>query len=142
MGSTSRDLIVLGVDPGLTRCGVGVVRGSVGRPLTMVDVGVVRTPADLDIALRLHQLEVALEARIAEHRPDVVAVERVFAQHNVRTVMGTAQASAIAMVVAARHGIAMPIVTAVYGLLKGDDPRAVVSDLLARPLRAEQGHPG
>ena len=139
MGSTSRDLIVLGVDPGLTRCGVGVVRGSVGRPLTMVDVGVVRTPADLDIALRLHQLEVALEARIAEHRPDVVAVERVFAQHNVRTVMGTAQASAIAMVVAARHGIAVHLHTpsevkaSVTGSGRAD--KAQVAQMVTRLLR-------
>lgn len=139
MGSTSRDLTVLGVDPGLTRCGVGVVRGSVGRPLTMVDVGVVRTPADLDIARRLHQLEVALEARIAEHRPDVVAVERVFAQHNVRTVMGTAQASAIAMVVAARHGIAVHLHTpsevkaSVTGSGRAD--KAQVAQMVTRLLR-------
>ena len=95
----------MGVDPGLTRCGVGIVDGSVGRPLTLVDVGVVRTPADLDIARRLHLLEQGIEAAITQHRPDVVAVERVFSQHNVRTVMGTAQASGVAMVVAARHGI-------------------------------------
>ena len=101
----SQTVRVLGVDPGLTRCGVGIVDGSVGRPLTLVDVGVVRTPADLDIARRLHLLEQGIEAAIIEHRPDVVAVERVFSQHNVRTVMGTAQASGIAMVVAARHGI-------------------------------------
>jgi crossover junction endodeoxyribonuclease RuvC len=139
MSSISRDLTVLGVDPGLTRCGVGVVRGSVGRPLTMVDVGVVRTPADLDIARRLHQLEVALEARIAEHRPDVVAVERVFAQHNVRTVMGTAQASAIAMVVAARHGIAVHLHTpsevkaSVTGSGRAD--KAQVAQMVTRLLR-------
>lgn len=139
MGSTSRDLTVLGVDPGLTRCGVGVVRGSVGRPLTMIDVGVVRTPADLDVARRLHQLEVALEARVTEHRPDVVAVERVFAQHNVRTVMGTAQASAIAMVVAARHGIAVHLHTpsevkaSVTGSGRAD--KAQVAQMVTRLLR-------
>jgi len=96
---------VLGIDPGLTRCGVGVVDGTVGRPLTMVHVGVFRTPADLDTARRLHQLEVQIEASVLAHRPDVVAVERVFSQHNVSTVMGTAQASAVAMLIAARHGI-------------------------------------
>ena len=62
-----------------------------------VDVGVFRTPAALDTARRLHQLEQAIEASVLQHRPDVVAVERVFSQHNVRTVMGTAQASGIAM---------------------------------------------
>ena len=140
MGSISRgDLTVLGVDPGLTRCGVGVVTGSVGRPLTLVDVGVVRTPPDLDIARRLHQLEVALEARIVQHRPDVVAVERVFAQHNVRTVMGTAQASAVAMVVAARHGIEVHLHTpsevkaAVTGSGRAD--KAQVAQMVTRVLR-------
>ena len=101
----SQTVRVLGVDPGLTRCGIGIVDGSVGSPLTLVHVGVVRTPADLDIARRLHLLEQGIEASIVEHRPDVVAVERVFSQHNVRTVMGTAQASGVAMAVAARHGI-------------------------------------
>lgn len=135
-------MTVLGVDPGLTRCGVGVVTGSVGRPLTLVDVGVVRTPPDLDIARRLHQLEQWLEARITEHRPDVVAVERVFAQHNVRTVMGTAQASAIAMVVAARHGIPVHLHTpseikaAVTGSGRAD--KAQVAQMVTRLLRLSE----
>ena len=59
-----------------------------------------------------------------------------------KTVAEGAHTAPVLVELAARHGIAMPIVTAVYGLLKGDDPRAVVSDLLARPLRAEQGPPG
>lgn len=96
---------VLGVDPGLTRCGLGVVDGTVGRPLTMIDVGVARTAPDLAIEKRLLSIEMALEEWVQQHRPDVVAIERVFSQHNVRTVMGTAQASAIAMLVAARHGL-------------------------------------
>ena len=96
---------VLGVDPGLTRCGLGVVEGTPGKPPVLVAVGVIRTPADLDVAKRLVRIEAELEAWITEHRPDAVAVERVFAQHNVRTVMGTAQASGVAMVVAARRGL-------------------------------------
>ncbi len=96
---------VLGIDPGLTRCGVGIVEGTVGRPLTMVEVGVVRTSTDLGVAERLVQLEQGLEHWLDLARPDAVAVERVFAQHNVRTVMGTAQASGVAMVAAARRGI-------------------------------------
>ena len=95
---------VLGIDPGLTRCGVGVVEGEVGRPLRLVDVGVVRTSADLPVAQRLVSIEQALDAWIEEHRPDVVAVERVFARSDVSTVMGTAQASGIALVCAARRG--------------------------------------
>lgn len=100
-----RSLRVLGVDPGLTRCGVGMVEGSVGRPLNLVEVGVVRTPADLELSRRLLRIERALDELVVKLRPDVVAVERVFSQHNVSTVMGTAQASAIAMLVAARHGV-------------------------------------
>lgn len=102
---------VLGVDPGLTRCGLGIVEGAVGRPLTMIDVGVVRTPADLPIEKRLLSIEKAIDEWVLRHRPDVVAIERVFAQHNVRTVMGTAQASAVAMLVAARHGLPVALHT-------------------------------
>jgi crossover junction endodeoxyribonuclease RuvC len=102
---------VLGVDPGLTRCGLGVVEGTPGRPPALVAVGVIRTPADLDVAKRLVRIEAGIEEWIAEHKPDAVAVERVFAQHNVRTVMGTAQASGVAMVVAARHGLPVALHT-------------------------------
>ena len=84
---------VLGVDPGLTRCGVGVVEGVPGRPCTLVAYYVVYTDPDDDLALRLLHLDRSLTDLVAEHRPDAVAVERVFSQHNVRTVMGTAQAS-------------------------------------------------
>jgi crossover junction endodeoxyribonuclease RuvC len=130
---------VLGIDPGLTRCGVGVVDGTVGRPLTMTHVGVFRTPADLDIAKRLHRLEQQIEASILQHRPDVVAVERVFSQHNVSTVMGTAQASGIAMLVAARHGIPVHLHTpsevkaAVTGSGRAD--KAQVTQMVTRLLR-------
>jgi crossover junction endodeoxyribonuclease RuvC len=96
---------VLGVDPGLTRCGVGVVDGTPGRAAALIDVTVVRTPPTDDLSHRLLALERELERLLDAHRPDAVAVERVFSQHNVRTVMGTAQAGAIAVVCAARRGI-------------------------------------
>jgi crossover junction endodeoxyribonuclease RuvC len=96
---------VLGVDPGLTRCGVGVVDGAPGRALSLVRVGVIRTSAGDDIAARLLAIETELESWLDACRPDAVAVERVFSQQNVRTVMGTAQASAVAMVCAARRGL-------------------------------------
>ncbi len=102
---------VLGIDPGLTRCGVAVVDGSVGRPLTLVSVDVVRTPTDEHVARRLLALSDAFTLAIATYRPDAVAVERVFSQHNVKTVMGTAQASGIAMVVAARSGLPVALHT-------------------------------
>jgi crossover junction endodeoxyribonuclease RuvC len=102
---------VLGVDPGLTRCGIGVVDGAAGRRCTMVHVEVVRTPADADVGARLLAVEQGLVAAIAQFSPDVVAVERVFAQHNVRTVMGTAQASGVAIAAAARAGVAVALHT-------------------------------
>jgi len=130
---------VLGVDPGLTRCGVGVVEGTPGRPLTLVAVGVVRTPADLDLSQRLLQIEQGLEEWFEAHQPDAVAVERVFSQHNVRTVMGTAQASAVAMLVAARRGLPVALHTpsevkaAISGSGRADKDQ--VAAMVARVLR-------
>src|SRR3954451_24835667 len=102
---------VLGVDPGLTRCGLGVVDGTAGRALDPIAYDVVRTPATDDVALRLLALEREIECWIRRHRPDVVAVERVFSQHNVRTVMGTAQAAAVAITCAARNDIPVALHT-------------------------------
>jgi len=101
---------VLGVDPGLTRCGLGVVDGAPGRA-TLVAFDVVRTPAGEELGLRLVALERAFDAWLDLHRPDAVAVERVFSQANVRTVMGTAQAGAVAIVCAARRGIPVALHT-------------------------------
>ena len=102
---------VLGVDPGLTRCGLGVVDGEPGRRLGAVAYDVVRTPTDDEVAHRLLALDEQIAAWIARHRPDLVAVERVFSQHNVRTVMGTAQAAAIALTAAARAGVPVAVHT-------------------------------
>jgi crossover junction endodeoxyribonuclease RuvC len=130
---------VLGVDPGLTRCGLGVVEGVTGRPLTMVAVGVVTTPASADLGARLLAIEREIEAWLRQHRPHAVAVERVFSQHNVRTVMGTAQASAVAIVAAARAGIPVALHTpsemkaAVTGSGRAD--KAQVGAMVTRILR-------
>ena len=102
---------VLGVDPGLTRCGVGVVDGAPGRALALVRFGVIRTSADADIAARLLAIETEIESWLDACRPDAVAVERVFSQQNVRTVMGTAQAGAIAIACAARRGLPVALHT-------------------------------
>ncbi|WP_030192783.1 crossover junction endodeoxyribonuclease RuvC [Streptomyces sp. NRRL S-87] len=132
---------VLGVDPGLTRCGVGVVEGTAGRPLTMLGVGVVRTPADAEAPERLVGIEAGIEAWLDEFRPELVAVERVFSQHNVRTVMGTAQASAVAMLCAARRGIPVALHTpsevkaAVTGSGRAD--KAQVGAMVTRLLRLD-----
>ncbi|GAA1122271.1 crossover junction endodeoxyribonuclease RuvC [Kribbella jejuensis] len=133
---------VLGVDPGLTRCGLGVVEGTPGKPPALVAVGVIRTPAELDVSRRLVQIEEELDAWIAKYQPDAVAVERVFAQHNVRTVMGTAQASGIAMVVAARRGLPVALHTpsevkaAVTGSGRADKEQ--VTTMVTRILRLSE----
>jgi crossover junction endodeoxyribonuclease RuvC len=82
-----------------------VIEGSVGKPIALIGVGVILTSSDLPLERRLLQLETELEEWIAAHQPDVIAIERVFSQHNVRTVMGTAQAAGIALLVAARRNI-------------------------------------
>jgi crossover junction endodeoxyribonuclease RuvC len=130
---------VLGVDPGLTRCGLGIVDGTAGRPPGLVAAGVVRTSAGDDIAARLLALEVQVDSWLAEYRPDAVAVERVFSQHNVRTVMGTAQAGAVAVLCAARRGLPVALHTpsevkaAVTGSGRAD--KAQVTTMVMRLLR-------
>jgi crossover junction endodeoxyribonuclease RuvC len=130
---------VLGVDPGLTRCGLGVVEGEPGRSLRLIGTDVVRTPADDDIGARLLALEIELEHWLDRHQPDAVAVERVFSQHNVRTVMGTAQAGAVAIVCAARRGLPVALHTpsevkaAVTG--SGRAGKQQVTEMVTRLLR-------
>lgn len=132
---------VLGIDPGLTRCGLGVVDGTVGRALTLVDVNVVRTSADVPVALRLVTIEKGIDAWLDQYAPDAVAIERVFARSDVSTVMGTAQASGIAMVAAARRGLPVALHTpsevkaAVSGSGRAD--KAQVAAMVARILRLD-----
>jgi crossover junction endodeoxyribonuclease RuvC len=95
---------VLGVDPGLTRCGLAIVDEAPGRKVILKTVMVFRTPATDALADRLLQLDTALSKIIKEYKPDVVAVEQVFSQHNLKSVMGTAQAAGLAMVNAAKQG--------------------------------------
>jgi crossover junction endodeoxyribonuclease RuvC len=96
---------VLGVDPGLTRCGLGVVDGGRGRAVACVAVGVARTPPEDELASRLLAVAEVVEQWMDAHRPEVVAIERVFSQHNVRTVMGTAQVSGVVALAAARRNL-------------------------------------
>jgi crossover junction endodeoxyribonuclease RuvC len=130
---------VLGVDPGLTRCGLGAVESLPGRRVRLIAVDVVRTPAGDDLALRLLGIAEAIEGWIEQVAPDVVAVERVFSQQNVRTVMGTAQAAGVAVMVAARHGIPVAVHTpsevkaAVTG--SGTAPKAQVAAMVTRLLQ-------
>ncbi len=133
---------VLGVDPGLTRCGIGVVDGAPGRALHLVYVEVVRTPSDAEIGARLLAQADAITAAIADYEPDVVAVERVFSQHNVRTVMGTAQVAGLAIVAATRARITVALHTpsevkaSVTG--SGSADKAQVGAMVTRLLRLPQ----
>ncbi len=130
---------VLGVDPGLTRCGLGIVDGGPGTRLRLVGTAVVSTPAHAEVGIRLVAVEEQIESWLAECRPDAVAVESVFSQHNVRTVMGTAQAGAVAILCAARRGIPVALHTpsevkaAVTGSGRAD--KAQVTRMVTRLLR-------
>jgi len=118
---------------------MGVVDGDVGRPLSLVDVNVLRTSSSEPVPTRLVTIEKGVEAWIEEYEPDAVAVERVFARSDVSTIMGTAQASGIAMVVAARRGLPVALHTpsevkaAVSGSGRAD--KAQVAAMVARILR-------
>jgi crossover junction endodeoxyribonuclease RuvC len=96
---------VMGVDPGLTRCGLSVVESGRGRDVVALDVDVVRTPSDAPLSKRLLAISDAVDHWLDTHHPDVVAIERVFSQQNVMTVMGTAQAGGVVALAAARRGI-------------------------------------
>lgn len=98
------DRVALGIDPGLSRCGYGVVRRA-GPDLEVIDAGLLRTPPTDPLAGRLAQLAGEVEALVAAHAPDAVVVERVLFQHNARTAMSVGQASGVALVAAARAGV-------------------------------------
>ncbi|MFD3444869.1 crossover junction endodeoxyribonuclease RuvC [Microbacteriaceae bacterium 4G12] len=102
---------VLGIDPGLTRCGIGVVDVLPNRTATLVDVVVLRTTADMPLEQRLLVIGEGIERLLDEHRPAAVAIERVFAQQNRGTVMGVAQISGVALHGAARRGIPVALHT-------------------------------
>jgi crossover junction endodeoxyribonuclease RuvC len=130
---------VLGVDPGLTRCGVAVVDGGPGRSLVARHIAVLRTDADQPVEERLVAIEAGLLALVGEFQPDALAVERVFSQHNVRTAMATAQAAAMALLVAGRAGLPVALHTptevkaAVTGSGRAD--KAQVTAMVTRLLR-------
>jgi crossover junction endodeoxyribonuclease RuvC len=129
---------VLGVDPGLTRCGVGIIDAAAGRRTVFVHAGVIRTAPDAPLEERLLAISRGIAELLSEYEPTVVAVERVFAQHNLRTVMGTAQASGVALALAAEHGLAVGLHTpsevkaAITGY--GSAGKAQVGAMVARVL--------
>lgn len=133
---------VLGIDPGLTRCGVGVVDVDAARRGTLVHVEVIRTPVDAPVGERLAAVAAGIRGVITMHAPDAVAVERVFAQQNRQTVMGTAQASGVALLVAAEAGL--PTATHTPSEVKaavtgyGSTDKRQVQAMIARILRLEE----
>ena len=132
---------VMGVDPGLTRCGLGIVEGDLGKPLRMIAVAVVRTPTSDEPAMRLLALQIEIDEWMARYEPDAVAVERVFAKANIKGIMGTAQASAVPMLAAARLGLplAMHTPTEVKAAVTGNGraDKAQVTAMVTRILRLD-----
>ncbi|MBI5160455.1 MAG: crossover junction endodeoxyribonuclease RuvC [Micrococcales bacterium] len=132
---------ILGVDPGLTRCGVGVVDVGRDRRATLVHVGVIRTAPDLPLERRILSIAAGIREALDEHRPDAVALERVFAQHNLRTVMGVAQASGVVLHLAAERGLSVGLHTpsevkaAITGY--GSADKRQVGSMVARVLRLD-----
>lgn len=96
-------MFVLGIDPGLSRCGYAIVEpASRGRGKAHA-LGVMRTPTDADVPERLAMLQADLEELFDEYRPAVCSVERIFFQNNTKTAIGVAQASGLALALAARR---------------------------------------
>ena len=102
---------ILGVDPGLTRCGIGVIDLSSSRTLALVHVEVVQTPSTADAPMRLLTIRDAFVRLFDTYLPDRVALERVFAQQNLRSVMGTAQVSGLLLAEAAGREIGVDLHT-------------------------------
>jgi crossover junction endodeoxyribonuclease RuvC len=132
---------VLGIDPGLTRCGIGIVDVAPDRRATLVHVGVILTPADAPLGERLLAVSRGIRSVLEQHRPTAMAVERVFAQHNLRTVMGTAQASGVALALGAEFGLTVGLHTpsevkaAITGYGAAD--KTQVGAMVARVLRLD-----
>ena len=104
-------MIILGVDPGLTRCGVGVIEAGANRRLSFIHVDVVRSDPHTSQDLRLLTIYNGLCSKMDRFIPDAVSIERVFAQSNRNTVLGTAQAAGMAMLAAAQRGIPVALHT-------------------------------
>lgn len=96
-------MLVMGIDPGLSRCGYGVVRQK-GRDTKAVAAGIIRTDKDDPVPQRLHELQSELVELLSEYQPEAVAIEQVLFQVNVGTAMGVGQASGVAMAAAAGAG--------------------------------------
>lgn len=102
---------IIGIDPGLTRCGIGIVTTAQGRKVVFEHVEVLQSPAGASAPARLHQIGASIERLLDGHKPDGIALERVFAQDNVASVMGVAQISGVVMFLAEKRGIPVALYT-------------------------------
>ncbi len=129
---------ILGIDPGLTRCGVGVIDLLASRKVSLVFVSVLRSDPAANLADRIGKVADALEVLIQTHKPTVIAIERVYSDANVRSVMGTAQISGVAMFLAHKYGIpvAMHTPTEVKAAVTGSGraDKQQVGNMVARIL--------
>ena len=140
MSCTIEPVFVLGIDPGLSRCGYGVVEQS-ARKAEAVAIGVIRTPAKAPTAERLAWMQKEFVKLIEEHKPDVVAIERVFFQVNAKTAMGVAQVSGLAMAIGHSSGSEVVDYTpnqvkeavAGWGSANKDQMQRMVQSLLGLP---------
>lgn len=101
----SKNSVVLGIDPGLTRCGYAVIEVQGATQITMRALGVLRTSPDQGLPQRLAEISKEIEELLDEYQPSVVAVEHIFFQSNVRTAMSVGQVSGLVLSAAARRGL-------------------------------------
>lgn len=133
---------VMGIDPGLTRCGIGIVDVDASRRARLVHVGVARSATDMATHLRLRDIANAIDAVIERYEPEVVAIERVFAQDNLQSVTTTMQVMGAAMACVGRAGLPMAVHTpsevkaAITG--SGTADKAQVQHMVARVLGLAQ----
>lgn len=133
---------VLGVDPGLTRCGIGVVDAQALDRLSCVSVSVARSTPGTDQAVRVRSVAGRVKSALDEFQPDAVAIERVFSQHNLATVMGVAQVTGAVMYLATGKDIPVILYTptqvkaAISGY--GGAEKLQVQRMVARVLRLDE----
>lgn len=96
---------VLGIDPGLTRCGVGLIEAGTSRKISLISVETISTDSKSELVDRIGYIANRIENLISSSKPDAIAIERVFAQQNLRSVMGVAQVSGVVLMLASKHSI-------------------------------------
>ena len=133
---------ILGIDPGLTRCGVGVINLGRSRKVSLVEVLVIESDKDAELGDRIGSIGTRLDQIIKEHKPSVIAIERVFSQQNLSSVMGTAQISGVAIYLAHKYSIpvAMHTPTEVKAAVTGSGRanKSQVGSMVAKLLELKE----